>query len=65
MRRNCPLLSLPEALTIMASSLADAWGVDMNADAANPSPMMSPLVLRMRLIWFRAPKLEDVEEHLS
>ena len=57
MRRSCPLLSL-EASAIIASSLAaDAWGVDMNPDAAkppSPSPMITPLVLRMRSIWLRA-----------
>lgn len=57
-RRSCPLLSLEEASAAMvANSLADAWGADMNPDAAkppSPSPMITPLMLRIRSIWLRA-----------
>lgn len=55
--KSWPLLSLAGASAAsMAISLAEASGVEMNPDAANPpspSPTMTPLFC-MRLIWFRA-----------
>lgn len=50
-------MSLDEASATIAISLADASGVDMNPDAANPpspSPMITPLELLIRFSWLSA-----------
>lgn len=56
-RRSCPLLSLEEASAIMAISLAEASGAYINPDAVNPpnpNPIITPLSLRILLIWLSA-----------
>lgn len=55
--RSCPLASLEEASAIMAISAAEASGAYINSDAAsppNPNPIITPLSLRILLIWLSA-----------